>query len=145
MSPAPDARLTHDPDVRRDIAHVGPVELFTPVLEESRDFFVRVMGLREVHRDSGSVYLHTWDDYQSWTLRLIQREQAGIGRTYLRAASPAAVARLTAAVDAAGLGRGVATDARGLGEVHLFADPDGQELGVYWAVQWYRANDTDRP
>lgn len=45
---------THDPDRRRDIPHVGPVELCTPVLEESRDFFVRVMGLREVHRDATS-------------------------------------------------------------------------------------------
>ena len=60
--------VTHDPDRRREIAHVGPVELCTPVLEASRDFFVHQMGLREVHRDANSVYLHTWDDYQSWTL-----------------------------------------------------------------------------
>jgi catechol 2,3-dioxygenase len=145
MSPAPDARLTHDPDVRREIAHVGPVELFTPVLEESRDFFVRVMGLREVHRDGDSVYLHTWDDYQSWTLRLIQREQAGIGRTYLRAASPAAVGRLAATIEAAGAGRGTVSDAYHLGDVYTFADPDGHELGLYWDVEWYRADDADRP
>jgi catechol 2,3-dioxygenase len=145
MSPASDPRLTHDPELRRDIAHVGPVELFTPVLEESRDFFVRVMGLREVHRDSGSVYLHTWDDYQSWTLRLIQREQAGIGRTFLRAASPAAVGRLAGAIDAAGAGRGTVCDAYHLGDVYTFADPDGHELGLYWDVEWYRSDDADRP
>ena len=39
------------PGPRRDIAHVGPIELYTPVLEESRDFFVHLMALREVHRD----------------------------------------------------------------------------------------------
>ncbi|TDV48808.1 VOC family protein [Actinophytocola oryzae] len=132
--------LSHDPDARRDIAHVGPVELFTPVLDASRDFFVDVMGLREVHRTDDSVYLHTWDDYQSWTVRLIRRDRAGVGRTYLRAASPQAVDRLTAAVDAQ-----VVTDVRGLGEVRLFTDPDGHELGVYWDVEWYRADDTDRP
>jgi catechol 2,3-dioxygenase len=142
---------SHDPDGRRDIAHVGPVELFTPVLDASRDFFVDVMGLREVHRTDDSVYLHTWDDYQSWTVRLIQRDKAGIGRTYLRAASPQAVGRLTAtmrAADAAGTGcvyRGVVTDVRGLGDVHLLTDPDGHELGLYWDVDWYRADDTDRP
>ena len=69
--------VTHDPDRRRDIAHVGPIELYTPVLEASRDFFVNVLALREVHRDDTSVYLH----YQSWTVRLIQRDAAGIGRT----------------------------------------------------------------
>jgi len=139
---------THDPDRRRDIAHVGPVELYTPVLEESRDFFVRQMGLREVHRDDAdgaSVYLHTWDDYQSWTIRLIRREAAGIGRTYLRAASPRAIDRITATLDAAGVGHGVATDAHRLGTVTTFADPDGHELGVYWDVDWYEADDADRP
>ncbi|GIF45994.1 catechol 2,3-dioxygenase [Asanoa ferruginea] len=133
--------MTHDPDRRRDIAHVGPVELFTPLLDESRDFFVNQMGLREVHRDATSVYLHTWDDYQSWTLRLIQRETAGIGRTYLRAASPEALDRLMASTGP----RRTVTDARGLGEVHLVTDPDGHELGVYWNVEWYRADNSDRP
>jgi catechol 2,3-dioxygenase len=133
--------LTHDPDRRRDIAHAGPVELFTPVLEESRDFFVRVMGLREVHRDAASVYLHTWDDYQSWTVRLVRRDAAGIGRTYLRAASPQAVGRLASVIGS----HKTVDDAYGLGEVLLFTDPDGHEMGVYWDVDWYRADDTDRP
>ncbi|HEX6360268.1 VOC family protein [Actinophytocola sp.] len=132
--------LSHDPDRRRDIAHVGPVELYTPVLAASRDFFVDVMGLREVHRTDDSVYLHTWDDYQSWTVRLIQRDKAGIGRTYLRAASPGALDRITADISSE-----VVTDVHGLGDVHLFTDPDGHELGLYWEVDWYQADDTDRP
>ena len=133
--------LTHDPDRRRDIAHVGPVELYTPVLERSRDFFVDQMGLREVHRDGSSVYLHTWDDYQSWTVRLIERDAAGIGRTFLRAASPQAVERLAALVGPVR----VVKDVHNLGEVRVFADPDGHEMGVYWDVEWYVADDTDRP
>jgi catechol 2,3-dioxygenase len=133
--------LTHDPDRRREIAHVGPIELYTPVLEKSRDFFVDQMGLREVHRDDTSAYLHTWDDYQSWTVRLIQRDRAGIGRTYLRAASPEAVGRLAATVGAST----VVSDVHNLGDVHLFTDPDGHEMGLYWDVAWYRADDTDRP
>ena len=133
--------LTHDPDRRRDIAHVGPVELYTPVLERSRDFFVDQMGLREVHRDGSSVYLHTWDDYQSWTVRLIERDAAGIGRTFLRAASPQAVERLAALVGPAR----VVKDVHNLGDVQTFTDPDGHEMGVYWDVEWYRADDSDRP
>src|SRR4051812_42669848 len=105
----------HDPDGRRDIAHVGPIELHTPVLEESVDFFVRIMGLRAVHRDAVSVFLHTWDDYQSWTVRLIQRDRAGIGRTYLRAASPEALQRLVAKTGAVR----VVTDVHNLGAVHV--------------------------
>ncbi|WP_033342074.1 VOC family protein [Catenuloplanes japonicus] len=133
--------MSHDPDRRRDIAHVGPVELRTPVLDESADFFVRLMGLREVHRDADSVYLHTWDDYQSWTVRLIRSAQAGIARTYLRAASPQAVARLTAQLTPTR----VVKDVRGLGEVTVFTDPDGHELGLYWDVDRYHPDDADRP
>jgi catechol 2,3-dioxygenase len=133
--------LTYDPDRRRDIAHVGPVELYTPVLERSRDFFVDQMGLREVHRDGSSVYLHTWDDYQSWTVRLIERDSAGVGRTFLRAASRQAVERLAALVGPVR----VVKDVHNLGDVHTFTDPDGHEMGVYWDVEWYRADDTDRP
>jgi catechol 2,3-dioxygenase len=39
----------------RDIAHIGPVEMFTPTLEASRDFFVNSMALREVAREGDSV------------------------------------------------------------------------------------------
>ncbi|GIF04620.1 VOC family protein [Actinoplanes siamensis] len=145
MSDAPAPQLTHDPERRREIAHLGPIELYTPVLEQSRDFFVRVMGLREVHRDEQSIYLHTWDDYQSWTIRLVQREHAGMGRTYLRAASPQARERLIETIEATGLGLGRVTDVRGLGEVYLFTDPDGHEMGLYWDVEWYQADDEDRP
>jgi catechol 2,3-dioxygenase len=145
MNPAVPARCTHDPDLRRDIAHVGPVELRTPVLEQSRDFFVDQLGLREVHRDAGSIYLHTWDDYQSWSVRLVRSDAAGIGRTYLRAASPEGLERLSAAIAASGHARGLAEDVRALGPVHLFADPDGHEMGLYWDVEWYQADDGDRP
>ncbi|WP_433201156.1 VOC family protein [Dactylosporangium sp. CS-047395] len=132
--------FAHDPDGRRDIAHVGPIELYTPVLDESAEFFVRVMGLRAVHRDAGAVYLHTWDDYQSWTVRLVRRDRAGIGRTYLRAASPQALDRLTS-----GRACEVVHDVHNLGEVRVLTDPDGHEFGLYWDVAWYEADDTDRP
>jgi catechol 2,3-dioxygenase len=145
MSTAGQPGLTHDPDRRRDIAHVGPIELYTPVLEESRDFFVRLMALREVGRDENSVYLHTWDDYQSWTVRLVHRDSAGVGRTYLRTASPQAVNRLSKTIDAAGLARGVDCTVRGLGEVFTFDDPDGHPMGIYWDVERYRPDDSDRP
>src|SRR5690606_10958152 len=105
---------------RRDIAHIGPVELFTPKLEATRDFFVNLMALREVHRDDRSVFLHTWDDYQRYSIRLIERDDAGIGRTFLRAASPQAFERVVERLDASGRGRGYSDDEFALGPVYLF-------------------------
>ena len=130
---------------RRDIAHIGPVEMFTPTLEATRDFFVNQMALREVHRDASSVFLHAWDDYQRYTIRIIQREAAGIGRTFLRAASPQALQRLVARIEATGLGQGYSHEQFGLGDVYLFADPDGHPMGVYWETGRYEPDDTDRP
>ncbi|MCU1546708.1 MAG: Metapyrocatechase [Homoserinimonas sp.] len=145
MSASPPRELTHDPARSRDIAHVGPIELYTPVLEETRDFFVNLMSLDEVHRDEDSVYLHTWDDYQGYTIRIIRREQAGIGRTFLRAASSAAFDRQVAQIEASGFGRGFTQDVRGLGRVYLFEDPDGHPMGVYWDVEKYQPSAADAP
>lgn len=130
---------------RRDIAHIGPVELYTPKLEATRDFFVDLMALREVHRDDRSVFLHTWDDYQRYSIRLIQRDDAGIGRTYLRASSPQAMQRLIERIDASGQGRGFSDEEFAMGRVYLFDAPDGHPMGVYWDVDWYEPDDTDRP
>jgi catechol 2,3-dioxygenase len=129
----------------RDIAHVGAVELFTPVLEESVDFFVRLMSLSEVERVGDSVYLHAWDDYERWTVKLTAREQAGIGRTYLRAASEAALHRRVAAIERSGRPGVWLEDEPGLGKLYLFGDPDGHELALYWQTDWYVAGEHDRP
>jgi len=132
-------------DWPRDIAHVGPVELFTPTLEETRDFFVGLMALSEVGRDDSSIYLHSWDDYESFTIRIIAREKAGIGRTYLRAASPRALERLVERIQASGYGEGWVDDIRGLGATFLFTDPDGHAMGAYWEVERFVADDSNRP
>ncbi|WP_336604021.1 VOC family protein [Agromyces seonyuensis] len=139
------SRLTHDPERRRDLAHVGPLELYTPVLEESRDFFVNQLALREVGRDADSIYLHTWDDYLSWTIRLIRRERAGVGTTFVRAASAAAFERVRAEIELAGLVDGIDAGVRGLGEVVRFHDPDGHPMGLYWEAGWYVPDETDTP
>ncbi len=130
---------------RRDIAHIGPVEMFTPTLDATRDFFVHLMAMREVHRDATSIYLHSWDDYQRYSIRIIEREAAGIGRTFLRAASPQALQRLVARIEATGLGHGWSNEQFGLGDVYLFDDPDGHPMGVYWQTGRYEPDDTDRP
>lgn len=144
MTDLGDPLLTHDPERRRDIAHVGPIELYTPVLEETRDFFVNLLAMREVHREDGAVYVHAWDDYQSYTLRLVQRDRAGVGRTYLRAASPEAFERFRASLHQTPYWRGTDASVRGLGEVLLFDDPDGHPMGLYWEVDRYEA-DEDAP
>src|SRR3954465_14397347 len=53
-----------------DLAHLGPVEMFTPKGEESLRFFTDVMGMVVEHQEDHSTYLRGWGDYQPWSLKL---------------------------------------------------------------------------
>ena len=124
----------------RDIAHIGGVELFTARPEETVDFFVRLMALDEVGRDGPSVYLHAWDDYEAWTLKITEREQPGIGRTYLRTAGPDALERRVGCMREAGVRGEWLTDAEpGLPSGWSGLDPDGHEFFLYYETERYRA------
>ena len=46
-----------------DIAHLAHVELLTPKLDESVNFFVEVMGMTVSVQRGYSGYLRGWDDY----------------------------------------------------------------------------------
>jgi catechol 2,3-dioxygenase len=129
----------------RDIAHVGGVEIRTPAPEDSRRFFVDLMAMTEVARDDDAVYLHAWDDYERWTVKLTTAATSGIGRTWLRAASPAALRRRVEAIEAAGRGEGWSDDDFGMGPVFHFTDPDGHPMGVYYETEWYEATGGERP
>ena len=96
-----------------DIAHLGPVELFTPAGEESLRFFVDVMGMEIEHQEGAATYLRGWGDYQPWSLKLIASDTSGMGVLGLRAWSPEALERRVAAVEAAGLGEGWVDGDRG--------------------------------
>ena len=82
-----------------EIAHLGPVELFTPRFDESLAFFVDVMGM-EIEAENGpSAYLRGWGDYQRWSLKLTGADTSGMGVLGLRAWSPDALERRVAAVE----------------------------------------------
>jgi catechol 2,3-dioxygenase len=130
--------MTYQPRIR-DIAHLGSVELFTPRLAETTDFFVRLMALDEVARHGNSVYLHAWDDYQAWTLKITQRDLAGIGRTYLRASDPDALRRRVDALTDAGVAGTWSHDEPLFGPTWVCTDPDGHEYGLYWETSYFAA------
>ena len=130
--------MSYQPRVR-DIAHLGSVELFTPRLAETTDFFVRLMSLDEVARHGDSVYLHAWDDYQAWTLKITQRDLPGIGRTYLRASDPDALRRRVDALTVAGVAGTWSHDEPAFGPTWVCADPDGHEYGLYWETSYFAA------
>ncbi|WP_331559751.1 VOC family protein [Actinomycetospora sp.] len=122
-----------------EVAHLAHLELRTPVLDESAAFFTDYLGLTVTDEAGGSVFLRAFDDYEQTTIKLTAHETSGIGRTSLRAASPEALTRRVAAIEATGRGRGWVDGDPGTGPTYLFTDPDGHEFGLYYESRWYRA------
>ena len=128
-----------------DIAHLAHVELLTPKPEESLRFFLDVMGMQETATGGDSVYLRGWDDYEHHTLKLTASEKPGIGHFAFRAASPAALQRRAAAVEATGLGLGWTDGDVGHGPAYLAQDPDGHKIELYYETEWYEATAALKP
>lgn len=121
-----------------DIAHLGHIELRTPVPEQSLAFFTGYLGLTENGSAGDSVFLRTFDDYEQATIKLTAHATSGVGRTNLRAASPEALTRRVAAIEAAGHGSGWRDGDPGYGPTYVFTSPDGHEFGLYYESEWYR-------
>ena len=86
-----------------DVAHLGRVELQTPDLAASLDFFVDVLGMDVVERAGDSVFLRAWGDYERASLQLTAADRSGVGTIAWRTSSDAALARTT---DSTGDGTG---------------------------------------
>lgn len=130
---------------RREIAHVGHVELLTPVPEQSLRFFVDVLGLTENGTSGDSVFLRTWDDYEHHTIKLTAHHTSGIRRTGLRTVGQEALDRLVADLERTGHGGRWIDGDPGIGDTYLFADPDGHEFELYWDSEKYTAPEPLRP
>ena len=129
----------------RDIAHVSAVELYSAVPAETVAFFQDLMAMEMVGHRGDSVYLHAWDDYERFTVKVTEETTSGIGRTWLRASSPEALERRVKVIEAAGLGVGWSTDEPDYGDVFHFADPDGHAYGLYWDTHRYTPSPEMRP
>ncbi len=60
------------------IAHLGHVELATPNLQASKEFFTETMGLYVSAETTDQIYLRAWQDFEHHTLILTHKEHAGV-------------------------------------------------------------------
>jgi catechol 2,3-dioxygenase len=128
----------------QDVAHLGHAELLSPSPDESLWFFKEVLGMEEATREGQSVYLRAFGDYETSTLKLTEDENAGLGHTAWRAASPQALDRRVRALDESGRGKGWIDGDVGHGPAYQFEDPDGHLMEIYYEVEKYRALEGQR-
>jgi catechol 2,3-dioxygenase len=119
----------------QDIAHIGPVELLTPKLEESVAFFREIIGLHETTRTAKSVYLRAWGDYALYTLKLTSSPQAGLGCLALRARSGEVLEAMVTFLIAQGVHGEWHSGDLGHGRTFHFASPDGHALELYFDAE----------
>jgi catechol 2,3-dioxygenase len=133
------------PEPIHDIAHLAHLELLTNKPEQSLDFFVNILGLTESGREGDSLYLRAWDDYEFHTLKLTASNTTGIAHASYRAASPQALLRRVAAVEAMGCGIGWTDGDLGHGPSYRFYDPDGHIFEIYFETNKYQAPPEEKP
>lgn len=120
-----------------DVAHLGRVELLTPDVDASLGFFVDVLGMSEVERAGGSVWLRAWGEYERSSLQLTAADAPGVGTIWWRATSEAALERRVAAIEASGRGEGWVDGVAGHGRTYRFTDPDGFSMAVYYESAYH--------
>ena len=108
------------------------MELFTPTFEQSLRFFTELLSMDVVEAGDDFAYLRTWDDYELFSLRLVARQDAGVGRVGLRTASPTALQDRVKAIEAEGSGGSWGEGLPGRGDTYSFSDPDGHPLDLYF-------------
>lgn len=133
------------PEPILDIAHLGHVELFTPKFEESRAFFIDVMGMTQSGEKGDSVFLRGWDDYELYSLKLTASKTSGLGHVAYRTRSPQALERRAAALKGSGFDVGWTDGDLGHGKTFVCKDPDGHVIELYYDTQWYNAPADKKP
>ena len=128
-----------------DIAHLGHLELLTPKIEESLNFFINVLGMTESGRVGDSVFLRGWDDYERYTLKLTASKTSGMGHMAFRTSSPQALERRAAALTGSGYDLGWTDGDFGHGRTFVCKDPDGHVVELYFDTEWYVAPDDKKP
>jgi catechol 2,3-dioxygenase len=133
------------PEPIHDIAHLGHVELLTPKFEESRRFFIDIMGMTQSGEKDGSVYLRGWDDYERYSLKLTDSKTSGLGHAAFRTRSPQALERRATALKGSGFDIGWTDGDLGHGKTFVFKDPDGHRFEIYYDTEWYEPPRELRP
>src|SRR5690242_15942831 len=115
---------------RRTISQLAYVELVTPRLQHSRDFFVDVLGLTEIAQTDAGIFLRAWGDFLPYSLQLTEGPEAEVRRIGWRADSADDLERVAAELD------GEWTDENiGRGRAFQFRSPGGHGHELFWDLQ----------
>jgi catechol 2,3-dioxygenase len=115
---------------RRTVSQLAYVELATPRLQGSRDFYVDLLGLTEVARTDEGIFLRAWGDYLPYSLQLTEGDEAALRRIGWRADSAEDLERV-----AADLPGEWADENVGRGRAFAVNSPSGHVNEIFWDIK----------
>ena len=115
---------------RRTVSQLAYVEIATPWLQESRDFYVDALGLTEVARDGEGIFLRAWGDYLPYSLQLVEGDEAALRRIGWRADSAEDLERVARELPGEWTGDNV-----GRGRAFAFKSPSEHANEIFWEVK----------
>ncbi|UJL45593.1 catechol 2,3-dioxygenase [Virgibacillus sp. NKC19-16] len=127
-----------------DVAQLAHVEIYTAVPDQTLWFFKKLLGMSEVAREGQSVYLRSYEDHYHHTLKVTERNEAGLGHVGWRASSKDALERRVKDLEKSGAGKGWIDGDLGHGAAYQFVTPDNHNMEILWDVDYYQSNDSNR-
>ncbi|RKT31655.1 catechol 2,3-dioxygenase [Microbacterium sp. AG1240] len=120
------------------LSHLSYVAITSPDVEASVEFYTTQVGLTEVDRVDGAVYLRCWGDYYSYSLVVLPGDEASLATMAWRTSSAEALDRAVQQIEAAGV-TGEWIDAHKIGRAYRFVGPYGHDMTLHWDVTRHRA------
>ena len=115
------------------LSHLSYVEITSPDVEASVEFYVNQVGLTVVDRVDGAVYLRCWGDYYAYSVVVVPGDEPSLVTAAWRTSSPEALEEAAKRVEAAGV-QGEWVEVHKIGRAYRFTGPYGHTLTLHWDV-----------
>ncbi|MGN7947123.1 VOC family protein [Microbacterium sp. 22215] len=121
------------------LSHLSYVAITTPDVEASVEFYKSQVGLTEVAREDGRVYLRCWGDYYAYSVVVVPGDEPTLETMAWRTSSAEALEEAAKRVEAAGI-RGEWIDGFKIGRAYRFIGPFGHDMTLHWDVERHSAS-----
>lgn len=116
------------------LSHLSYVAITTPDVEASVDFYKNHVGLTEVDRVDGAVYLRCWGDYYAYSVVVVPGDEPSLETMAWRTSSAEALEEAAKRIEAAGVEGEWIDDVHKIGRAYRFTGPFGHNMTLHWDV-----------
>ena len=127
--------------MERQLAQLLFLEITSPDVEASADFYEKRFGMRVIDRDNGKVYLRCWGDYQKYSLVISEGADPSLVDMAWRAQSEAALERLVTSIGSTDFAGEWVESGNAHGRKYSFVGPYGHRMSILWELDPFVAEE----